>query len=734
MGEELGSESGKVTAKLKVGALVQSPNIAKLLSKQKLGDLGRQVVAGYRLDKDSRAEWEQRTKAAIELALQVVEQKSFPWPGCANVKFPLLTIAALQFLARISLMTKGKRLVKVDPVGSDPKGAKTAQAKRISRHMSMQLTDEDVNWRDMDEQAKLAASIIGSSFKKSYYDAVRGVNISEHVTAANFVVDYFCKDIDNARRATHLIPMSENDLHERYRRGIFLQLEDFSTDQVLETNLLLQSADDIEGIHRPTMASSGMHDILEQHCWLDLDDDGYEEPYVVSVHATSAQVLRVVARYTDTGDVHRVNDLDVAKLEQASFKEQDLIQKSKLEKAADKLQHATDNHIVRIDPTLYFTRYLFIPSPDGGVYGLGLGSLLGPMNESVNTLVNQLLDAGTMAVTAGGFLGRGVKLKGGKTTFDPFEWKPVDSSGNDLRQNIFPLPVREPSPVLFQLLGMLIQYSEKLSGATDIMTGVSPGQNTPAETSRNTVEQGMMLFSGIYSRMHRSFTSEIRKLYELNRVFLPTSGRFFELTESENALLAPDDYNANRFRIYPAAGAEAVSQTQQRAKAAMLLQLSDTHPGFDKHQVMLDFLEVHDFENLDGVYPDPKGSNAVPLPVDPKIELEKAKQALEAQKHQDEMQLAIAEMQGALKLNEAKILELQAKATKEYSEAQGVDTGHQIALIEAQIGAEKVHHDGMSKALGILQKHVEMQQKAKEGQQQQQATGAAQSQPAAPVA
>src|SRR5258706_9432508 len=152
----------------------------------------------------------------------------------------------------------------------------------------------------------------------------------------------------------------------------------------------------------------------------------------------------------------------------------------------DRLAAAPNNHIIRIDPVHYFTKYTFIPSPDGGFYGLGFGALLGPLNQSVDTLVNQLVDAGTMSNSGGGFLARGVKIKGGKSSFDPFEWKPVDSTGDDLRKNIFPLPIREPSNVLFQLLGMLVGYAEKISGATDIMTGVSPGQNTPAETSRNT--------------------------------------------------------------------------------------------------------------------------------------------------------------------------------------------------------------------------------------------------------
>jgi chaperonin GroES len=329
------------------------------------------------------------------------------------------------------------------------------------------------------------------------------------------------------------------------------------------------------------------------------------------------------------------------------------------------------------------------------------------MNESVNTLVNQLIDAGTMANTAGGFLGRGVKLKGGKSSFDPFEWKPVDSTGNDLRQNIFPLPVREPSGVLFQLLGMLIEYSEKISGATDIMSGISPGQNTPAETSRNTVEQGMMLFSGIYTRMHRAFTAELRKLHRLNQLFIEDSPRFYELSTGADALLAKGDYTNNSFRIAPSVGAESVSQSQRREKALMVYQLAGGAPGFDRYKVTVNLLEAHDVDDIDGIFPDPAGPKAIAPPVNPKIELEKEKLAQNKQEHQDNMALAIAGLKNELQLTEAKIAELHAKASKELSEAQGVETGHQIALMEMQLAEQKHKRDGILSSLGVLNKFAE---------------------------
>ena len=235
-----------------------------------------------------------------------------------------------------------------------------------------------------------------------------------------------------------------------------------------------------------------MYKILEQHLWLDLDGDDYAEPYIAFVRLDTKETLRVVARFFDEGDVIRKYDQRVRNLKEMRKKAVSVAESPKeMQDRADELTLSEGNEILRITPVKFFTKYTFIPSPDGGFYDLGFSALLGPVNESVNTMINQLIDSGTMNTTAGGFLGRGVKMKGGQTSFNPFEWKPVDSTGDDLRKSIFPLPVREPSTVLLQLLQILVTYGEKVSGATDIMTGISPGQNTPAETSRNTIEQGI---------------------------------------------------------------------------------------------------------------------------------------------------------------------------------------------------------------------------------------------------
>lgn len=698
--------------KLKIADIVRMPNVAAKLSDEELLAYGTAAVDGYNADLATRNEWASRNANAIKLALQLAEKKTFPWTGSSNVKFPLVTIAALQFLARIGILTSSRLLAKLEPWGADPDGKKTAQADRIGMHMSYQLLEQNRNWTDDDEQAKFSASLLGSAVKKTFNDGVEGINRSEYVPLMDFVVDYFCRDLEKAQRATHRKDVFQNEIEENTRLGLYLPMDPETDPPAIaagqSANPMQDATNQAAGLARQTNDNLKPYELLEQHCWLDLDDDGYQEPYVMIVRSDTQQVLRIVARYFDEGDVYRANDSQIRKLEAQAKETTDPQMRSAIEKTAQKLEDAPGNKVVRITPTTHFTKYTFIPAPDGGFYGLGLGALLGPTNAAVDSLINQIIDAGTMLTTSGGFLGRGVKIKSGKQSFDPFEWKPVDGAGDDLRKNIVPLPVNTPPDILFHLLGMLVSYGEKIGSATDVMTGVNPGQNTPAETSRNTLEQGMMLFSGIYKRMYRGFGEELRKLYQLNRWFIKQAPDFEELTSSENALFAPDDYDSNAYRVFPSADPTSVSAAQKQNKAKVTFEVMQAAPnGFDPYEVVRRVLEAHEVDGIEAVYPNPKGPKAIAPRPNPKVELEKAKLQQDQKQHEDEMALAVAELQAQVSLQDAKVIELQAKAAKEMAEAQGVGTGHAIAMIEAQIGAAKIHREGLTKVLDLMQRNHE---------------------------
>jgi len=652
---------------MKIEELLRSPNIAEMMDDEELSSLGQVMMNDINLDLNSRIEWEERNERANKLALQVVEKKTFPWPGASNVKFPLITIAAMQYHSRAyPALISNNEVVKCKVYGKDDDGEMHKRADRVSRHMTYQVMEEDEGWEENTDKTLLVQAISGTAIKKSYFDPVKGHNVSELVLPNDFVVNYYTKSIPESPRVSHRILLSSNDLHERQVRGLFLKIEDEPPPTTPNQSMLTNAREDAQGVRMPTGDPDTPYEFFETHFWHDFDEDGYKEPYIAYIRRDTSKIYRIVARYFE-----------------------------------DSIEYH-NGEIIRIKPEQYFTKYGFVPSPDGGFYDLGYGVLLGPTNDSVNTIVNQLIDAGTMSVTGGGFLGRGVKIKGGDYTFKPHEWKRVDSTGDDLRANIFPLPIREPNGVSFQLLQLLINYGERIAGATDIMTGVSPGQNTPAETSRNTVEQGMKVFNGIYKRTWRAMKEEFQKLYRLNQLYLPSEPVEFEYN-SELSFVLPDDYAMDMKLVKPAADPNVVSDSQRQMQAQAVLQLATSTGGFNMYEVQKRYLDALKVSAIDQILPDPKGPNAIKPGPSEKMQIEKMKNDERQMNHQLRFKLGIAKLMQEAELQQAKITELQAKAVLELEQADGVKSGHAIAMLEAQIGAKRAHVDGIIKSIEMMQ-------------------------------
>lgn len=665
----------KLLAELDLEKILQHPNVAEELEDDDLAAIGQSVWDEWDLDRQSRSEWEERMKFAFGLALQAMEAKTFPWPGAANVKFPLVTIAALQYQARAyPALLAGPNIVKCRVFGDDPQGTMEDTALRIASHMSYQLLEEDEYWEDEMDRALIAQSIVGCAFKKSYFSPRHGHNISEHVLAKDLYINYYAKSLDAASRITQVLYFTSNDMEERRRSGLFLEWDEPPTEDgeprpsfLGGKELLDQARDDQQGVQAPAADPSAPYRVLEQHRWLDLDGDGYSEPYVVFLREDTRKVLRIVARFHASG-----------------------------------VKRNTADEIFAIEAINYFTKYTFIPSPDGGIYDLGFGSLLSPLNESINSSINLLLDAGTVANTAGGFLGRGVKFRSGESSFKPWEWKRVDSSGDDLRKGILPLPVREPSQVVFVLLKLLIDYGERIGMATDPQVGVPTGQNTPAETSRNMIREGQRVFSAIYKRTYRSLRDELRKLYRLNQVFLERESAFFDAEASKSKTIFKADYSFPQGSILPAADPQMSSDEEKSQRALILASRSAAVPGYNRYEVEKRLLSTLAVPDIEKIFPDPKGPAAVPPIPQPKVIVETMR--LEAKKLdiQIKLQVKIAELMQEAELNEAKILELHAKAAKELAEAKGVETGHQIAALNASIGAARAKQQGIHDSIKIM--------------------------------
>ena len=637
--------------------VIMSPNVADRFSDLDLKRIGQHVKEGYTIDKDSRAVWEKRLESAFNLALQLQEAKTFPWQGCSNVKFPLVTIAAVQWHSRAyPTLIQGAEIVKCRVNGPDPKGEIRRAADRIGRYMSYQLLEESPTWEEEADRALLQVPIVGCAFKKTYYSGSLGRNVSDLVPAKQFVVNYWAKSIETAQRKTHVYPMYRNDIYERCMSGVFLDVREeqwYNGNPKMDMSTGQAKADRRTGLAQPSKADfTTPFQMLEQHVRMDLDQDGYAEPYIITVEESSGEVCRIVCNF------------DPDSIEWADEKE---------------------TQIVRIAEDQYFTKIPFVPSPDGGFYDIGFGVLLGPLNDAVDSIINQLIDAGTMATTAGGFLGRGVKIRGGEYSFRPFGWQRVDTTGEDLHKGIFPFPVREPSPTLFQLLSLLIDYTNRISGSTDIMVGENPGQNTPAQTSQLMAEQGSKINNAIFKRVWRAFKDEFQKLYMLNRKFTPVTGTQYG---EEGGWISRQDFQLPEESIRPAADPNLVSDGSRVNQAMMIKQQSMTTAGYNRDEVERNLLRALKVEVQDKLFP---GSDKIaPMP-NPKIELEKMKLQARNLSDQSKLKGKVMEIMSKRELNLAQIDKLKAEAAATLSEVGMANAAHELKLFEAQIGAaEKI--------------------------------------------
>lgn len=643
--------------------LIQAPNLCNRFSPEDLTLLGHLTYEGYQADEQSRGPWMRRMNAGMDLAMQIAKDKNFPWPGAANVIFPLITIAALQFSARAyPSIVQGTDVVKYRVIGSDPKGEVTKRAERIARHMSWQVLEEDDSWEEQHDRLLINLAVIGSAFVKTYFNGQLGHNVSELVMSRDLVMDYWAKSTSAAARKTHIIPLYRNDVWERIEDKIYRDIRDEPWFQSPPTQMdtTRSEADVRRGASPPPLRDEDSPFILlEQHRFLDLDGDGYAEPYTVTIEKQSQQPVRIVARFGEE-QVER-----------------------------------SQNRIRRINPQEYFTKYSFIPSPDGGIYDLGFGAFLGPINEAVSTGVNQVLDSGTFQNSIGGFLGRGAKIRGGVYSMAPYEWKRVDSTGDDLRKNLVPFPDRQPSDVTLKMIELLITYADRLAGTTETMVGENPGQNTPAETSRNMTEQGMKVYSMIFKRVWRSMREEFKKLYKLNKLYSMSHKAF----GASNDFIRREDYSGNVDQIAPVADPNITSTTMLIFQAAAVREAAFTSPGFDRDEAQRRYLKALKIENIDTLYLGEE--KAKPLP-NPKMMVEQVKlEAKKAQIESDRVHWANELLMEQPKIA-AEIDLLKAQAAKLIAEIGAEKAATQISAFETAIKAFEVYQGQLSNRIKAL--------------------------------
>jgi chaperonin GroES len=557
-----------------LNAQLQMINIADGMSEDELRKIGSKVVDDFEIDKDSRSSWEKDYKEIKKVALLAVEKKTWAGKIVSNVKYPLVMTASIHFSSRAyPEIVKGREICKGVVVGKDPTGEKSKAAQRLSDHMSYQLLEE-MDWELELDQLLTSLPILGCMFKKTYRCGLEERNISELVFPEKLVVNYWCKDLETAARVTHIIELSHNEIVERINAGVFIDLDvdklgPPDPNSISEENDAPDSGND----------DDAPYIFLEQHRWYDLDKDGYQEPYIVTVHHKSQKVVRITARY----------DLDGIKTNEKK-------------------------EIVRIKPVNYFTRFIFMNSPDGCFYGLGFGKLMFGINQTVNTILNQLIDAGTASNRQSGFISKQLKL-GGSDGYQLAigEWRTVASSGDDIRKNIIPIPTKEPSQVLFTLLQFLVEAGKELSSVSDVMSGESPAANVPAASTLAVIEQGLKVFSGIFKRLYRSLKDEFKKIARLNRMYKPEN---YNIILDDPSANIEADYSDTSLDVVPVADPTNASDMMRSLKAEALLKMLGQ--GLNDNEIKKRYLLSLGIENVETIMPQ---ENAPP-PTDPKVDAE----------------------------------------------------------------------------------------------------------------
>jgi len=556
-----------------VARVTASQNLVPDLSDDERVQIAMRVMDDYQLDKDSMADWLQQMERGIKLATLAKEAKTYPFDGAANVKYPLITSAALQFNARAyPAIVPSSDVVKAKVWGKDPQGTKAARGQRVAEFMSWQLTAKVEEWEPETDKLLTILPIVGEVFRKWWYDSAEGRPRCRLIEPGKLIVNAKVKSLSDAPRLTEELPLYPGEIETRIRSG---QFEPFEGEEPAEDRQAAQ-------------------DFIEQHCRYDLDGDGYEEPYIATVHVATRTLVRMVA---DFGP------------EDVQFQRQQI---QSVTMAVDQMTGApvlvpvvqeVATGILGIKRGSYFIDYLFMPAMDGSFHGTGLGLLLGDISEAINSIINNLLDAGHFASLGGGFIGSEFRMKGGGSRFRPGEWKMVTGPGDDVRKALVPMTFPGPDAVMFQMLGMLIEAGREIASVKDVMTGDSGGRQQTATTTLALIEQGMMVFTAAYKRIFVALKREYKLLAKINA---GTVGReeysaFFDGQEQYDP---QQDFGAHDMDVEPVADPRSVTKMQMAAKAQLVMQMAE-QGLVDKGEAVKRAAEAADIPDFEALLPKP---------------------------------------------------------------------------------------------------------------------------------
>lgn len=566
----------EIDSRIKVLEFIGKANIISDIDEEELPKIYNRCFEGYKCDEETRRPRNEALKEANKMAMQILDPKSYPWQNCANVKLPLITTGAIDFASKIyPAVVQDDEVVRCKIVSEDNDEKRVEKMKagnRLATYLNWQLLEKMDNWREDEDMLTYALPINGIMLKKIYYDVVDEKFCSDLVFPENFFTPNDTRNIDTAERVTHVYQMSTEDIISSLRSKVF---GGFSVDELKKDDVLLDQGDggvDNEIAREEDKVQEGENrnvwTVCEQHCWIDLDKDGYREPYIVTFIPQLEKVVRITARY-----------------DERSIK-------------------AEGKDIIKITPIPYFTKYSFLQSPDGSFYSLGLGELLLPINEAANTVTNQLLDAGTLNNLPAGWISKSAKLAAGDMNLRPGEFKQVNSFMGKIQDSIMLLPTKEPSATLFELLKNLIDSANSIASVKDLTNTDFPS-NSSVITTLSIIENGMSPFKAIYKRFHAALTKEVKLL----AYWMDKYADMDEYARVSGNMAVPQDFKEMDV-IVPVSDPSLVTSTQKMGRAQFLDNLIQSgNPAIDVAKVTAEEL------TLMGV--DPTTVMAEPTPPNP---------------------------------------------------------------------------------------------------------------------
>ena len=571
-------------------------NMAEDMDEDDLADIANDIIENFEADKDSRAEWESMFERGFDLLGLKLEQGSEPFEGACTAVHPLLIESAVKFQSKAS----GELFPANGPVKARILGKSTPdkelQANRVQNFMNYQVTEQMPEYFDEFERMLFHLPLIGSAFKKLYYDATVKRPKSEFIPIDQFYVSYYATDLSNADRYTHVIYRSPIELQRDMRAGVYEDVE-LSSPSAYPSTSFSEKMDTIIGLS-PTSDHDPQYVLLEQHCYLNIENEDEACPYIVTVEQQSRQVLSIRRNY-----------------------KQDDPNKEKV------------NH---------FVHYRFVPG--FGFYGLGLIHFLGNLTMSATAAMRSLIDAGQFANLPGGFKAKGVRMVGDNDPIAPGEFKEVEATGVDLSKAIVPLPYKEPSSTLFQMLNFVATAGQKFADSTEqvISDAASYG---PVGTTMALLEASSKFFTAIHKRVHKSQKDEFRILARIDYDYLPDEYPYD--VPYEDRSIFKKDFDG-RVDIIPVSDPNIPSNAHRMMMANMALQMAQQSPPgmFNLEALNRTILNAANMPNADEILP-PK---IEPKPMDPVSDIMAATKgvpiaAFPGQNHDAHIQVKMAYLQ-----------------------------------------------------------------------------------------